>query len=206
MPGPSHHAARRDSGISGVALRSQLRGQPQVWPTWPHCVPFSSGGQGCPTEPKPAPSSAFAGFVKRSCRAHRCRGSRVRAQAAAPRVLRRATGPPPLRGRGLSCRPGQWYRRTKGRHATRQPHLLGAYPAQAAGPAALHRRGSRPRRGPVRGLCRGGQPERMPRLARTIRPWGKGSDVFFFNLTELHCRKARVDTGDVCAICITPRA
>jgi hypothetical protein len=39
---------------------------------------------------------------------------------------------------------------------------------------------------------------------RNIRPWGKGSDVFFFNLTEPQCRKGGVDTGDVCQVSIRP--
>ena len=45
----------------------------------------------------------------------------------------------------------------------------------------------------------GGKP-----FARNIRPWGKGSDVFFFNLTEPQCRAAGLDTGDVCEVSITP--
>lgn len=39
-------------------------------------------------------------------------------------------------------------------------------------------------------------------FARNIRPWGKGSDAFFFNLTAQHCKKAGVDTGDECTIAI----
>ena len=35
---------------------------------------------------------------------------------------------------------------------------------------------------------------------RTIRPWGKGSDVFFFNLTATQCAKAKVDTNDRCVV------
>jgi hypothetical protein len=31
---------------------------------------------------------------------------------------------------------------------------------------------------------------------RNIRPRGKGPNVFFFNLTELQCRKAGLDTND----------
>ena len=31
---------------------------------------------------------------------------------------------------------------------------------------------------------------------RNIRPWGKGADVFFFNLTAPQCRNAGIDTGD----------
>jgi hypothetical protein len=43
-----------------------------------------------------------------------------------------------------------------------------------------------------------------PEFERNVRPWGKGSDVFFFNLTEPQCRKAGVDTGDVCRVSIRP--
>jgi hypothetical protein len=35
---------------------------------------------------------------------------------------------------------------------------------------------------------------------RNIRPWGKGSDVFFFNLAEPQCRKAAVNTNDECTV------
>lgn len=41
---------------------------------------------------------------------------------------------------------------------------------------------------------------------RNIRPWGKGSDVFFFNLTEVQCRKAGLETGDVCRVTVRPRS
>lgn len=44
-----------------------------------------------------------------------------------------------------------------------------------------------------------------PEFERRIRPWGKGSEVFFFNLTEAQCRKAGLDTGDLCDVRITPR-
>lgn len=37
---------------------------------------------------------------------------------------------------------------------------------------------------------------------RNIRPWGKGSDVFFFNLTAAQCAKARLDTNDECVVTI----
>jgi hypothetical protein len=47
---------------------------------------------------------------------------------------------------------------------------------------------------------------RCPEFDRHIRPWGKGSDVFFFNLTEPQCRKAGADTGDVCEVSIRPLA
>lgn len=39
---------------------------------------------------------------------------------------------------------------------------------------------------------------------RNIHPWGKGSDVFFFNLTEPQCRKAGLDTNDECWVTIVP--
>lgn len=41
---------------------------------------------------------------------------------------------------------------------------------------------------------------------RNIHPWGKGSAVFFFNLTEPQCRKAGLDTGDECQVTIVPVA
>lgn len=40
---------------------------------------------------------------------------------------------------------------------------------------------------------------------RNIRPWGKGSDVFFFNLTVDQCRMARLDTNDECVVDIEPK-
>ncbi|MEM8652533.1 MAG: hypothetical protein AAGF54_18545 [Pseudomonadota bacterium] len=40
---------------------------------------------------------------------------------------------------------------------------------------------------------------------RNIRPWGKGSDVFFFNLTAQQCRKAGLETNDKCTVTIIPR-
>lgn len=43
-----------------------------------------------------------------------------------------------------------------------------------------------------------------PAFERNIRPWGKGSDAFFFNLTEPQCRKAGIDTGDECFVRIQP--
>ena len=43
-----------------------------------------------------------------------------------------------------------------------------------------------------------------PALERNIRPWGRGSDVFFFNLTDPQCRKAGLDTGDLCTVNIHP--
>lgn len=41
---------------------------------------------------------------------------------------------------------------------------------------------------------------------RNIRPWGKGSDVFFFNLTAGQCAKARLDTNDTCVVTLTPKS
>jgi hypothetical protein len=40
---------------------------------------------------------------------------------------------------------------------------------------------------------------------RNIRPWGKGSAVFFFNLTAPQCEKAGLDTNDLCTVTITPQ-
>jgi hypothetical protein len=40
---------------------------------------------------------------------------------------------------------------------------------------------------------------------RNIRPWGKGSDVFFFNLTAAQCAKAGLETNDECVVSITPK-
>lgn len=42
-------------------------------------------------------------------------------------------------------------------------------------------------------------------FSRNIRPWGKGSDVFFFNLTAPQCDKAGLGTNDACTVTITPR-
>lgn len=39
---------------------------------------------------------------------------------------------------------------------------------------------------------------------RNIRLWGKGSDVFFFNLTQPQCDKAGLETGNICLVTITP--
>lgn len=39
---------------------------------------------------------------------------------------------------------------------------------------------------------------------RNIRPWGKGSDVFFFNLTAPQCEKSGLDTHDQCEVTILP--
>ncbi len=38
---------------------------------------------------------------------------------------------------------------------------------------------------------------------RNVHPWGKGSAVFFINLTEPQCRKAGLDTHDECQVTIT---
>ena len=40
---------------------------------------------------------------------------------------------------------------------------------------------------------------------RNIRPWGKGSDVFFFNLTAPQCDKAGLGTNDACTVTIIPK-
>lgn len=40
---------------------------------------------------------------------------------------------------------------------------------------------------------------------RNIRPWGKGSDVFFFNLTAPQCDKATLDTNDTCLVTLVPK-
>lgn len=40
---------------------------------------------------------------------------------------------------------------------------------------------------------------------RKIRPWGKGSDVFFFNLTAPQCAKAKLGTNDECVVTIIPK-
>ncbi len=39
---------------------------------------------------------------------------------------------------------------------------------------------------------------------RNVRPWGNGSDAFFFNLTEPQCRAAGLDTGDTCEVRLAP--
>lgn len=44
-----------------------------------------------------------------------------------------------------------------------------------------------------------------PPFARTIRPWGKGSDVYFFNLTAPQCQNAALETGDMCKVRIDPQ-
>jgi hypothetical protein len=41
-------------------------------------------------------------------------------------------------------------------------------------------------------------------FGRNIRPWGKGSEVFFLNLTAPQCKAAGVDTGDPCLVEIQP--
>ncbi len=40
---------------------------------------------------------------------------------------------------------------------------------------------------------------------RNIQPWGKGADVFFFNLTAPQCAKAGLDTHDTCLVTLIPR-
>lgn len=39
---------------------------------------------------------------------------------------------------------------------------------------------------------------------RNVHPWGKGSTVFFFNLTAPQCSKAGLDTNDECQVTIVP--
>ncbi len=39
---------------------------------------------------------------------------------------------------------------------------------------------------------------------RNIRPWGKGSEVFFFNLTKPQCQKAKLQTNDECIVTLMP--
>ena len=45
-----------------------------------------------------------------------------------------------------------------------------------------------------------------PDFTRNIQPWGKRTDVFFFNLTQPQCQKAGLDTGDECEVRIEPQA
>lgn len=40
---------------------------------------------------------------------------------------------------------------------------------------------------------------------RNIRPWGKGLDVFFFNLTADQCRIAGLDTNNECVVDLEPQ-
>lgn len=40
---------------------------------------------------------------------------------------------------------------------------------------------------------------------RSIRPWGKGLAVFFFNLTARQCEKAALDTDDTCVVTMIPK-
>lgn len=40
---------------------------------------------------------------------------------------------------------------------------------------------------------------------RNIRPWGKVSDVVFFNLTAPQCANAGVGTNDECVVTITSK-
>ncbi len=39
---------------------------------------------------------------------------------------------------------------------------------------------------------------------RNIRPWGKGSDVFFFNLTEVQCAMSGLATNEECVVTLKP--
>lgn len=39
---------------------------------------------------------------------------------------------------------------------------------------------------------------------RNIRPWGKGSDVFFFNLTAPQCLQSGLNTNDECTVTLVP--
>ena len=43
-----------------------------------------------------------------------------------------------------------------------------------------------------------------PPFLRNVRPWGKTSRAFFFNLTADQCRSSDVDTGDAVKVRITP--
>lgn len=43
-----------------------------------------------------------------------------------------------------------------------------------------------------------------PPFERNIRPWSKGSDAFFFNLSAPQCKAAKLDTGDECLVTIQP--
>lgn len=40
---------------------------------------------------------------------------------------------------------------------------------------------------------------------RNIRPWGKGSDVFFFNLTAPQCLQSGLNTNDECTVTLVPQ-
>lgn len=46
----------------------------------------------------------------------------------------------------------------------------------------------------------GGRP-----FPRRVHPWGKGKDVYFFNLTATVCAAQGVDTGDICDILVEDR-
>lgn len=43
-----------------------------------------------------------------------------------------------------------------------------------------------------------------PPFERNIRPWGRGSQVFFFNLPQPQCQEVSLDTGDICVVSIKP--
>ncbi|MDA5093870.1 hypothetical protein O2N63_07200 [Aliiroseovarius sp. KMU-50] len=45
-----------------------------------------------------------------------------------------------------------------------------------------------------------------PPFERRVHPWRKGSDVFFFNVTQVQVRKAGLDTGERCTVKITHMA
>jgi len=43
-----------------------------------------------------------------------------------------------------------------------------------------------------------------PEFRRNVRPWGKGSAAYFFNLTAGQCRKSAVETGDRVLVSMRP--
>ena len=43
-----------------------------------------------------------------------------------------------------------------------------------------------------------------PPFKRNIRPWGKDSAIFFFNLSQPQCQKANLETDDACVVSIQP--
>lgn len=47
--------------------------------------------------------------------------------------------------------------------------------------------------------------DNSPPFLRNIRPWGKTSRAYFFNLTAEQCRNAGVDTGQEVSIRIYPQ-
>ena len=42
----------------------------------------------------------------------------------------------------------------------------------------------------------------MGPFERNVHPWGKGREVFFFNLTAGQCTKAGVETGETCLVTV----